>query len=133
MTFQKNPISEAEALAKELHNLYGFDTLVVRNPTQADIQAKIEAYRSRTYANDAQLFIFFTGHGEYIESTREGFFIPRDAKPDPCLARFGSGDSGHEPGGDFLFVLENTPAPSAPADPDQATWNSVQKQNTPDA
>ncbi|MEI6408262.1 MAG: SUMF1/EgtB/PvdO family nonheme iron enzyme [Bacteroidota bacterium] len=78
----KNPVSEAEAIAKELHDLYGFDTLVVRNPTKAQIQSKIEAYRARTYAKDAQLFIYFTGHGEYLESTKEGFFIPKEAKRD---------------------------------------------------
>ncbi len=249
----KNPISEAEAIAKELHDHYDFATEVVKDPTKAEIQAKIEEYRNRAYATDAQLFIFFTGHGEYIESTREGFFIPKDAKrndpsqdsylpylrlqrwietlpcrhillaidacysgtfsddialkgepgkrpgqsdrreqfiqnsleyrsrifmasgakvrtpdqsafatqflaalrsfggddrlinitelwsyvqrakPDPCMAKFGGGDSGHEPGGDFLFVLETAKEPTPPVDPDQATWNSVQKQNTPDA
>ncbi len=249
----KNPIAEAEAMAKDLHDYYGFDTLVLRNPTKAQIQAKIEQLRNRSYTPDAQLLLFFSGHGEYLESTREGFFIPQDAgrndasqdsylpylrlqrwietlpcrhillaidacfsgtfnddialkgdpgtrpgqsdwreqfiqnslqyrsrifmasgakvrtpdqsafaaqflsalrafggddrlinitelwsyvqraKPDPCLARFGGGDTGHEPGGDFLFVLEAAKTPTAPADPDQATWNSAQKQNTPDA
>lgn len=249
----KNPVTEAEAIAKELRDHYGFATEVVKDPTKAQIQAKIEEYRRKTYAADAQLLIFFTGHGEYLESTREGFFVPKEArrddasqdsylsylrlqrwietlpcrhillaidacysgtfsddialkgepgkrpnqgdwrdqfiqnslqyrsrifmasgakvrtpdqsafaaqfltalrsfggddqlinitelwsyvqraKPDPCLTRFGGGDTGHEPGGEFLFVLETAKEPTAPTDPDQATWNSVQKQNTPDA
>lgn len=77
----KNPISEAEAIAKELRDHYGFATEVVKDPTKAEIQAKIEEYR-HVYADDAQLFIFFTGHGEYLENTREGFFIPKDARRD---------------------------------------------------
>lgn len=81
----KNPISEAEAIAKDLRELYDFQTEVVRDPTKAEIQAKIEEYRKKTYADDAQLFIFFTGHGEYLENTREGFFIPKDAKRNDAL------------------------------------------------
>ena len=76
----KNPISEAEAIAKDLRDLYGFQTEVVRDPTKAEIQTKIDEYRKKAYADDAQLFIFFTGHGEYIETTKEGFFVPKDAK-----------------------------------------------------
>ncbi|HRI59503.1 MAG TPA: SUMF1/EgtB/PvdO family nonheme iron enzyme [Saprospiraceae bacterium] len=76
----RNPVTEAEAIAKDLRELYDFQTEVVRDPAKAEIQAKIEEYRKKTYAADAQLFIFFTGHGEYLESTREGFFIPKDAK-----------------------------------------------------
>ena len=249
----KNPILEAEAIAKELRDHYGFSTEVVKDPTKAQIQAKIEEYRRKTYAEDAQLLIFFTGHGDYLENTREGFFIPKDgrrddesqdsylsylrlqrwietlpcrhillaidacfsgtfsdnialkgepgkrpgqtdwrdqfirnslqyrsrlfmasgakvrtpdqsafanqflaalrsfggddqlvnatelwgyiqrANPKPCIAPFGGGDSGHEPGGDFLFVLEQTPDPSTTTDPDLAAWTSTQRQHTLDA
>jgi len=80
----KYPISEAEAIAKDLHDLYGFDTLIVRNPTKAEIKAKIDFYRSKIYAKDAQLFIYFSGHGEFVEETKEGFFIPKEGeKKDP--------------------------------------------------
>ncbi|MEO6038770.1 MAG: caspase family protein [Saprospiraceae bacterium] len=76
----QNPVKEAEAIARELRDHYGFSTEVVKDPTKAQIQAKIEEYRAKTFADDAQLFIYFTGHGEYLESTREGFFIPKDAR-----------------------------------------------------
>jgi formylglycine-generating enzyme required for sulfatase activity len=81
----KNPIAEAEAIAKDLRELYDFQTEVVKDPTKAEIQAKIEEYRKKTYTGDAQLLIFFTGHGEYLENTREGFFIPKDAKRNDAL------------------------------------------------
>ncbi|MDX1943592.1 MAG: SUMF1/EgtB/PvdO family nonheme iron enzyme [Saprospiraceae bacterium] len=76
----RNPIKDAEAIAKELKDLYGFDTLIVRNPTKNQIYDKLEAYRQRKYADDAQLLIFFSGHGDYDAATQEGFFIPKDGK-----------------------------------------------------
>ena len=73
-----NPVSDAEALAGDLSERYGFDTEIVRNPSKREIYDKLEEYRQRTYTEDAQLLIFFSGHGEYNESTAEGFLIPRE-------------------------------------------------------
>jgi Caspase domain len=73
-----NPISDAEAVAKDLKDLYGFETEIVRNPDKKTIQDKIEAYRKKTYAKDAQLLIFFSGHGEFNEDSRQGYFVPKN-------------------------------------------------------
>ncbi len=75
----RNPISDAEAIAKELRNNYDFQTEVVRNPTRQQIYAKLNEYLRKSYASDGQLFIFFSGHGHFNDGTAEGFFIPRDA------------------------------------------------------
>lgn len=78
----RNPISDAEAIAKELKEEYGFQTDILRNPTRNEIYQKLEAYRQMTFASNSQLFIFFSGHGDFREATSEGFFIPKDGKLD---------------------------------------------------
>ncbi len=76
------PIDDAEAIAKLLRDDYEFETEVVRDPTLADIFAALGRYneKMKNAAPDAQLLIFFTGHGYFEESLKEGFFIPKDGK-----------------------------------------------------
>ncbi len=76
----RNPISDVEAIAGTLHDDYGFQTEIVRNPTQLQIFRKLNEYRNRMYSPDDQLFVFFSGHGAYREESKEGFFIPKDGK-----------------------------------------------------
>jgi len=75
-----NPVSDVEAIAKDLKDLYGFETEIVRNPDRKTILDKIEAYRKKTYAKDAQLLIFFSGHGEFNEATKQGYFVPKNGQ-----------------------------------------------------
>jgi sulfatase modifying factor 1 len=75
-----NPIDDAEEIAKDLEELYGFETEVVKNPSRNQIYDKLDIYQRKAYAKDAQLLIFFSGHGDFIEGKGEGFFIPRDGK-----------------------------------------------------
>lgn len=76
----KNPISDAEAVANELKEEYDFEVEIVRNPTKSQIYSRLESYRKKKYAKDDQLFIFFSGHGYFKESSKEGFFIPAEGK-----------------------------------------------------
>ncbi len=74
----RNPVSDAQALAKELQEEYNFATEVVINPKRNEIYAALEKYRTLNYGEDNQLFIFISGHGDFREGTGEGFFIPKD-------------------------------------------------------
>jgi Caspase domain/Thrombospondin type 3 repeat len=76
----QHPIDDAEMIAKDLENLYGFQVELVRNPTKTKIQEKLREYERKTYAPDAQLFVFFSGHGSFSVTTNEGFIIPVEAK-----------------------------------------------------
>ncbi len=84
------PIQDAKAIATELKNYYGFDTLIVRNPTLDQIYEKLEEYQRKAYAADAQLLIFFSGHGAFLENSREGFFIPKEGNLREKDPRFNS-------------------------------------------
>lgn len=74
----RNPIRDANAVAAELRHSYGFDTKVLENPNQTEIYAELEAYAKNDYDHDAQLLIFFSGHGHFKPLSEEGFFIPKD-------------------------------------------------------
>lgn len=74
------PIDDAEAIAKDLQSLYGFQVELVRNPSRKQIREKLLEYGRKTFAEDAQLFVFFSGHGSFAVETNEGFIIPVDGK-----------------------------------------------------
>ncbi len=76
----KSPIRDAEALAKDLKGTYGFEVEIVKNPTKNKIYRTLGTYRSKLYGKQDQLFIFFSGHGEFNDDTEEGFLIPREGQ-----------------------------------------------------
>jgi len=82
-----NPIRDAEAIAKELKDHYGFATEVVKNPTLDQIEEKLKFYQKQfaagRFASDGQLLIFFTGHG--MVENKNGFFLAKDSDPERLL------------------------------------------------
>jgi len=74
------PMDDAEAIAKDLKEFYGFEVEIVRDPDKKTIQDKLLEYTKRSFAGDAQLLVYFSGHGSFSESTKEGFIVPRDGK-----------------------------------------------------
>jgi len=77
------PVANAEAIAAELRERYGFATEVVKNPTLDQIDAKLHEYRDLfaknpqgRYPSTGQLLIYFTGHG--IAENNNGYFVPAD-------------------------------------------------------
>lgn len=72
----RNPISDAKQIAAVLSAEYGFDTVLFRNPDLETIINVLMGYQTRKFPEDAQLLIFFSGHGHYSEESSEGFFIP---------------------------------------------------------
>ncbi len=78
----KNPGKDADALAGELKAMYGFDPKVYKNYTKAQIYQVLESWQKKTFADDAQLFIFFSGHGTFWEFTKKGYFVPKGSPND---------------------------------------------------
>ena len=78
----KNPIRNAEDIAAELRNRYNFTAEVVKNPTRAQVRQKLMDYSNdfQTGRKDkaGQLFLFFSGHGEYREQFGNGYWVPAD-------------------------------------------------------
>ena len=82
----QNPVKNARTIAGVLSSRFGFDTLVVVNPTQQQIIHQLNEL-TRLYArnedgkhpSDGQLFLFFSGHG--MSEDENGYFLPADADP----------------------------------------------------
>ena len=77
------PIADADKIAQNLRENYGFKTKIFKNLTKRDMEEKINAYRFdfkdegetvHKYHDDSQLLIYFTGHGYYHKD-------PDDRKP----------------------------------------------------
>ena len=75
-----NPVSDAESIQRDLEELYGFQTELIKNPTWADIFETFRRYAEMDYSDDDQLFIFFAGHGYFDETFRSGYLVARDTR-----------------------------------------------------
>jgi len=78
-----NPVDDAGTIGRELHEVYGFETKVLANSTQAEVLDALRELARKTYGPEDQLFVFIAGHGEYVELGEggEGYLIARDSKP----------------------------------------------------
>jgi uncharacterized caspase-like protein len=75
-----SPVLDASSLAVELNTRYGFEVEVLKDPTLECIGDALYRYgRNREYAADAQLFIFFSGHGHYRDDLGLGLLIAKDS------------------------------------------------------
>ena len=88
-----NPVVDAKAVAEELQQSYGFETRLVPNPTSEQIFSVLMEYAKKNppLGPSDQLFVFVAGHGDFIESTKEGFLVGRNslrAKDDPGHATY---------------------------------------------
>ncbi len=75
-----NPVSDAEFIQRDLEELYGFQTKLIKNPTRADIFETFRRYAEMDYSDDDQLFIFFAGHGYFDETFKSGYLVARDTR-----------------------------------------------------
>lgn len=72
----KNPIGDAEAIAKELEEMYGFEIHLFKNPTKEKIFSVLEDWQTQSFQKDEQLFVFFSGHGTFWHFASKGYFVP---------------------------------------------------------
>jgi len=82
-----NPENDAEALAVELRENYGFEVDVVVGATQERILRKLYDYAARSYRPDDQLFVFFAGHGQFDEVTKMGYVVASDSSKSDIMRR----------------------------------------------
>ena len=74
-----NPVYDANTIATELKEKYGFDVEVIENASQEDILVKIKDYSKRNYKPQDQLLIFFAGHGQFDEGFGEGYVVAKNS------------------------------------------------------
>lgn len=74
-----NPVNDAETIAKELKDNYGYVTELVKNPTTDQIMVKLREYSKKDYGKLDQLFIFIAGHGQYDEAFGMGYVVAKNS------------------------------------------------------
>ncbi|MBI5008101.1 MAG: caspase family protein, partial [Bacteroidia bacterium] len=77
----RNGVNDAKGVAELLASKYTFTSLKTmynQEATRDKILAEFERLMSTVKAND-NVFIYYSGHGEYIESMDKGFWVPVDA------------------------------------------------------
>lgn len=78
------PISDAEKLRDTLTARYTFDPakiLFLKDPTRDEIFQQL-AELERKVGKEDNLLLFFAGHGQWDEPRRQGYWLPKDARPD---------------------------------------------------
>ncbi|HOW41482.1 MAG TPA: caspase family protein [Bacteroidales bacterium] len=77
----RNAVNDAKGVAELLSQKYTFTSLKTmynKEATRDNILAEFERLMNTVKAND-NVFIYYSGHGEYIESMDKGFWVPVDA------------------------------------------------------
>jgi len=77
-----NPIPDAEAIAEELQDNYGFKAEVVRNPSREQVVRKLREYVAKNLGENDQLFIFIAGHGVFDDLLHQRYIVTRDSRRD---------------------------------------------------
>ena len=73
-----NAVSDASAVGAALARKMGFETRVLPNATKAEVIAQLNRLVEETAVGDS-VVVYFAGHGEMVEKTGLGYWIPSDA------------------------------------------------------
>lgn len=81
-----NAVKDAEAIAGELENSFGFEVRLLKNPLLDTVYSVIRSYSKQMDSSD-QLLIYFAGHGDFDEQFfNDGFLVMKNSastKNDP--------------------------------------------------
>src|SRR5208282_788016 len=77
----KTAIGDADAVADVLHRDYGFKTRTLHNATRDQIESALNQYRVEL-PTDANLLIYYAGHGAYDKEADKAYWLPVDARQD---------------------------------------------------
>ncbi len=73
-------ISDAERVASVLKSKYGAHTRLLKNADRYTMLSAINDIKRELKTND-NLLIYYAGHGEIEENTKQGYWLPVDAEP----------------------------------------------------
>ena len=74
-------IPDAHAIRDSLNDKLGYDVTLLENPGKAQIVQAFNRIALEMAPSDS-LVVYFAGHGELVEKTQLGYWIPADAKAD---------------------------------------------------
>lgn len=74
-----NPVHDAQTIAEEIKQRYGFEVEIIEDASQEDVFIKLADYAQRMYRPQDQLMIFFAGHGYFDDTFGEGFVVAKNS------------------------------------------------------
>ncbi|HWY20498.1 MAG TPA: OmpH family outer membrane protein [Candidatus Acidoferrum sp.] len=74
-----NAVNDARTVASVLHGEYGFETQLLLDATRSQIMTALSRYR-RTLSSDANLLIYYAGHGHHDRDSDRIYWMPVDAE-----------------------------------------------------
>ena len=79
-----NPAEDAEAVADELGQSYGFETRLLIDPSRSEVQAAIRELQRAPFdtseTSTDEVLILFAGHGYYDDGMSMGFLVTKDSR-----------------------------------------------------
>jgi uncharacterized caspase-like protein len=76
-----NSVSDASAVGGLLRDKLGYEVRVIRNARKADIVRALNRLAVETEADDS-VIVYYAGHGDVLEKTGIGYWMPSDAAAD---------------------------------------------------
>jgi len=73
--------TDAKSISDLLTDMYGYKTSLLIDATRSEILLALNKMRKLLSDKD-NLLIYYSGHGKIDNSTKEGYWVPVDAKPD---------------------------------------------------
>lgn len=74
-------LPDAQAVDEHLQEELGYDVVMLNNPTKAQVFASLNALAADLGESDS-LLVYYAGHGEMVEATGMGYWIPSDGTAD---------------------------------------------------
>jgi hypothetical protein len=74
-------VPDAIAVNQVLHDQLGYDVVLLKDATKKEIFSALNAVAAQVKENDS-LLVYFAGHGEMVDATGLGYWIPQDASAD---------------------------------------------------
>ena len=81
LTKLSTALNDAKEVAKVLREQYGFETTLLPNADRHEILSALDNYR-RTLPNNANLLIYYAGHGFYDRDMDKAYWAPVEAEKD---------------------------------------------------
>lgn len=75
----KTAVNDARKVSSLLENQYGFETLLITNADRYTVLSAINEIKGKLSKKD-NLLIYYAGHGEIEQSTKQGYWLPVDAE-----------------------------------------------------
>ena len=73
----KHPFREVEEIERILTDEFEFKSLIYRDLNNDSIVSVLNGLKNRKFGDQAQLLLYFSGHGDFHEDLVQGYYVPK--------------------------------------------------------